>query len=133
MIGSLDTGHGVFLSTYDSITNPVVRRFSAFDCQNLVFDDHHLGCSKSLIMPVLPLIGIGHKRVRAISFTVQPRILTAPLKITQETVNAELQPPSNMNPWKEIERTVRTEERVKDCTEDIDTLLVFVRWVSRIL
>ena len=32
------------------------------------------------------------------------------------------------NPWKEIEGTVRTvdESKVKDCTDDIDTLLVFV-------
>lgn len=45
--------------------------------------------------------------------------------------NPELPQTSYANPWKDIERTVRTvdEERVKDCTEDIDTLLVFVRMV----
>ena len=43
----------------------------------------------------------------------------------------ELRQMSNANPWKEMERTVRTvdEEKVKDCTEDVDALLVFVRVV----
>ena len=43
--------------------------------------------------------------------------------------NTELRQTSDTNPWKEIERTVRTvdEEKVKDCTEDVDALLVFVR------
>ncbi len=33
------------------------------------------------------------------------------------------------NPWKDIEGTVRKvdEGKVKDCTEDVDALLVFVR------
>lgn len=36
---------------------------------------------------------------------------------------------SEKNPWKEIEGTVRKvdEDKVKDCTEDVDALLVFVR------
>ena len=49
--------------------------------------------------------------------------------------NTEHGTTSNTNPWKEIERTVRTvdEEKVKDCTEDVDALLVFVRIVLVIL
>ncbi len=47
----------------------------------------------------------------------------------EDPANAELQQMGNTNPWKEIEQTVRRvdEEKVKDCTEDIDALLVFVR------
>ncbi|KAF7793653.1 hypothetical protein EIP86_004768 [Pleurotus ostreatoroseus] len=42
---------------------------------------------------------------------------------------------SNTNPWKEIERTVRTvdEEKVKDCTADVDALLVFAGLYSAVL
>lgn len=56
-------------------------------------------------------------------------ILTLVWKITEDATNAEIQQTGNTNPWKEIERTVRRvdEEKVKDCTEDIDALLVFVR------
>ncbi len=60
--------------------------------------------------------------------TVLTYVLTVIRKVKQNAENGELQQTSSTNPWKDIERTVRTvdEERVKDCTEDIDTLLVFV-------
>ncbi|KAF7795414.1 hypothetical protein EIP86_006572 [Pleurotus ostreatoroseus] len=49
--------------------------------------------------------------------------------------NTELRKTSDTNPWKEIERTVRTvdEEKVKDCTEDVDALLVFAGLYSAVL
>lgn len=42
---------------------------------------------------------------------------------------------SEKNPWKEIEGTVRKvdEDKVKDCTEDVDALLVFVRLLSPVM
>ena len=47
--------------------------------------------------------------------------------VNQDLVNR--QETINTNPWKALEKTVRTadEEKVKDCKEDVDTLLVFVR------
>ena len=54
-------------------------------------------------------------------------ILTA---MSQKEDNTQTKQTSSTNPWKEIEKTVRTvdEEKVKDCTADVDALLVFVRF-----
>lgn len=67
--------------------------------------------------------------MRPIYSTDSVYILTVTRKDTEDAANTELLQTSNTNPWKEIERTVRRvdEEKVKDCTEDIDALLVFVR------
>ncbi len=41
-------------------------------------------------------------------------------------------PLENQDVWVKIDKTVRhvDEEKIKDCTDDIDTLLVFVRMLS---
>lgn len=71
-------------------------------------------------MPTLPLVSQRNNTVRAIDL---------PSSLCTHRSREELLQTSFANSWEEIERIARTvdEERVKDCIEDTDTLLVLVR------